>query len=357
MHVRVLRRAYATAAFGNAHHTWTSRESLLVQLVCPVSGRSGLGEASPLPGFSHESIDDVHRALEQLDLGALSFTRDGAVTSLFGDATARWVNAPPSARCALETAFLDGLCQVREWRLTEALGRLVPELAAPSGPAARPEPAHVLDIFDEGHVARALRLGEGGVSVFKVKVGRELDVATERLEQLVTIVRNHGRHCVLRLDANQSLNLVQWRAYCRRWRALPVEYLEEPCPPALLGSFLSEGPPDLPLALDETLSLGLDVLEPWLPRVDFYVCKPMYLGGFTPVFEWARAARAARAGVVVSHLLDGPVAHRMYQALADVVAPEIAAGLGRHPGWALWSEEIRPRSDDWGIGLECRSSP
>lgn len=352
MHVELSRREYVTAPFGNAHHHWTSRESLLVRLVCPATGCRGLGEASPLPGFSPESLDDVQVALQRLDGTGLSFARDGDLVRLFAEAARRWVNAPPSARFALETAFLDGLCQVRKLGLAEALSLFV-SASEPCVGLSHREPAHVLNLFDEGHVADALRFRERGVLVFKVKVGRDLDFESERLEQLVSAIRSHDELCMLRLDANQSLNLDQWRQYSPRWRRLPIEFLEEPCPPELLGTLLAEGSPGIPLALDETLSLGPRVLEPWLPRLAFFVCKPMYLGGFTPVLEWARLARVTHARIVVSHLLDGPVAHRMHQALAHLVAPDVAAGLAPHPGLALWADELRPRSSDWGVGLEC----
>ncbi len=63
----------------------------------------------------------------------------------------------------------------------------------------------------------------------------------------------------------------------------------------------------------------------------------MALGGLTRCLSLARSARERGIAVVVSHLLDGPIALAAAAALALAVgSPERAAGLEPHVGLAAW---------------------
>ena len=121
--------------------------------------------------------------------------------------------------------------------------------------------------------------------------------------------------------------------------------MEEPSDP------LVESP--VPLARDESL---LDE-----PRADVavWVLKPMALGGLTRCLELAARARESDIDVIVSHLLDGPVALSAAAALSLAVgAPNRAAGLYPPPGLGAWPERPLPaftqanliRRDTPGLG-------
>ncbi|WP_148313671.1 hypothetical protein [Sorangium cellulosum] len=62
-------------------------------------GRVGLGEATPLPGFSPDSADDVERALAELPgaLGAIDLPGGDAATAAAAPAVRR-AQAPPTGR-------------------------------------------------------------------------------------------------------------------------------------------------------------------------------------------------------------------------------------------------------------------
>lgn len=367
MLIQTWRSSFPIVPFRNARQGWNARESLLVALTCPASGVCGLGEASPLEGFSRESIDDVEGALRSLDLETL--TLEAPLGELLG--TPQLSTLPPSARFAVETALLDGISQVRRMPIERLLlEQLMGESAsqsdvflehthvsfeASSGLSSFPT-ATVIDIFEPDYLEHALDWHDQGLSTFKVKVGFDLPRETSLLRAWSTRFCSEGKIFELRLDANQSLTEAEFDACCDWWRALPVAYLEEPCPLNVLRSLLSSARDALPLpiALDETLSEGRTIVEPWLDRLSALVCKPMYLGGITPVLEWAKLARSLDLPIVVSHLLDGPLAMRLYRALAGVVAPNTAAGLGPHPGLSLWNNHLRPRDDGLGLGFELR---
>src|SRR5690606_33379374 len=87
--------------------------------------------------------------------------------------------------------------------------------------------------------------------------------------------------------------------------------------------------PDAPGALDALLAAGL---------ANVLVLKPMLLGGFLPALALAARARACGAGVVISHLFDGPVALAASAHLAVALGTTRACGLDRHSGLQAWPE-------------------
>jgi O-succinylbenzoate synthase len=360
MFIQTWRASFPIVPFFNARHGWSARESLLVELACPASGVRGLGEASPLPGFSRETIGDVEHALRHIDLGALSF---GTMLSELLSAPALSA-LPPAARFALEMALLDGVSQLRRTPITQILEEVagndgVSPARSATPDDASPQPslvpaAAVIDVSKAEHIEEALDWHRRGVSVFKVKVGADLPRETSLLRAWNQRFSSERRAFALRLDANQSLSEALFDRCGDWWRDLPIGYVEEPCPRDVLQRLLSRPSLPLPIALDETLCEGAAVVEPWLDRLSALVCKPMYLGGITTALEWARLAQAHGLPFVVSHLLDGPLAMSSYRALAEVVAPHTPAGLGPHPGLTLWNNHLQPREDGLGLGFGRR---
>ena len=90
----------------NARRRWTERQGVLLRL--GAGAQVGLGEASPLPGYSPETLGDAARALGALRLDGLGDALAGDLGSALAFAdVALEAGAPPSARHALETALLD----------------------------------------------------------------------------------------------------------------------------------------------------------------------------------------------------------------------------------------------------------
>jgi L-alanine-DL-glutamate epimerase-like enolase superfamily enzyme len=114
------------------------------------------------------------------------------------------------------------------------------------------------------------------------------------------------------------------------------EFIEEPTR-AVLGA---AGSP-LALALDESLQdpAAESHLDAWVRAtpITTLVLKPMALGGIHRCLRWAALARCLGLRVVVSHLLDGPIALGAHAHLALAVnSPETPTGLDHHPGLLAW---------------------
>jgi L-Ala-D/L-Glu epimerase len=316
----------------DARRSWPERESLLL-CVTDAQGRRGIGEASPLPGYSTDTLDDVEAALQALALDEL----DAALALLptrvaLGAVAALLPQSLPSARMGLETAALDLLGQ--------RTGLAAPLLLG-AAPGAKRALAELLGPASSPTLSQdAERAVQAGFRHLKLKIGAP-GVLQHELEGVQALRQQLGSHLNLRLDANGALTAAQLEQAWPSLAPLGIELFEEPgpLPEQLLAT--------LPLALDESLQ-GLDeaavaalVRE---RRARCLVLKPMALGGLEHCWRLAELARKLGADVVISHCFDGPFAWRAAAALALALPAGRAHGLAPHAGLTGWSLRTLPVS-------------
>lgn len=286
----------------------------------------GLGEASPLPGYSPDTLDECEAALRDIAARLPAFDLDQHPITVVAKALEMTGVRPPAARFALETALLD--------LAGGALGR---PLHALLGPAAQAVPLAALIAGEtaEEACAGARHARERGITTFKRKIGRA-DFARE-LELLAALRRELGGAAPLRLDCNRAFSLTEAPARLAALAAFDPEFVEEP---VASGELARLGRAPVPLAVDETLQSpsALIELEPLLRAgaVTVVVLKPMALGGLLRCQALARRARELGARAVVTHLFDGPVALAAAAALAVTLPRPLACGLDPHPGLDAW---------------------
>jgi o-succinylbenzoate synthase len=316
----------------SARTRWDSRSGLLLR-VEDADGNVGLGEASPLPFYSPDTLYDASEALRSVDWPAIPEIESGesALSWLGRFPVAPFASAPdrqniPSARFALETALLDLLGQRRE----VPLHRLFSEDVSPL-------PLCLLlgGAADESVIERAEQAVEAGAHTVKLKItgpilGEQLDVL-RRLREVLG-------GTPLRLDANRTFSEGNWEDELAPLTDIAPEFVEEP---AALESLLRARSAPVPTALDESLQdpANWELLVPALSllRCAALVLKPTALGGFAACLEWAARARAQSLDVTVSHTFEGPVALAAGAHLALAIASRArASGLSRHGGLAAW---------------------
>jgi len=325
---------------GNARTAWPERHAILLEL--HLGSSRGLGEASPLPGYSTDSLSDVAAALARLDLAALErAAQRSELREALAAAAALLPRALPSARMALETAVLD-------WRGRQQRRSAPLLLGAVHG--AERALACLVGVPGKSALDAAYRAAEAGYRDFKVKLGGNATLSVE-IQGLAALRRALGDAARLRVDANRGWSDAAARVACRQLEPLNVEFLEEPCaswtnPRAgrETGGFSSR----IPLALDESLC-GLDAadLEPLVrrSRARVLILKPMLLGGLTHCLDLGRRAAALELDVVVSHCFDGPVALAAAGALALALPLRMAQGLAPHAGLDAWQTVPLPIQD------------
>src|SRR5690606_30662355 len=199
----------------------------------------GIGEATPLPGYSGESFHDTQAALK--GLGTHLTLPAEPVSPMEWLAVAGRYALPPSAQFALESALLHA------WTSLHG-GSPSPE-ATPS-PSAPVPCATLIACEDLGASSPA------SAGCVKCKVGSDLPA---ELSALLAFRNGAGAHVALRLDANRTLapDALKHPAF----QALQLEFLEEPCRLVDLGP---PGPLPVPLALDESFRLEPAAALLWL---------------------------------------------------------------------------------------------
>lgn len=227
-------------------------------------------EASPLPGFSAESIDDV-------------------ISALRGD------TMPPAslkfALSALETPI--------------ELPTSVPLNALLMGERSR-----ILD--------QATACESEGCRAAKLKVGRG-DLEAEI--RLVRLVRNTlPAHVSLRLDANRAWSFKDATRFAEATRDLALEYIEEPLTEPHRLEELFENT-EVKFALDESLAETNDI-SVW-PNATALICKPTILGGFDEISRLADSGKP----IVFSAAFESGVGVSRVAQLASLFSPKLAAGL------------------------------
>ncbi len=307
------------------------REGLLLELTGE-GGAVGWGEASPLPGFSGESLEE---AAEQL--------RDLASSVVGREVTEDWIDPDgdfgrdldsmdlaPSARFGFELAL---------WNLCAASrGRSLPELITPRPAATVPVSALISGPPDMA-LREASRARSAGYAAVKLKVGGR--AVEEDLELVRAVEKELGDTVALRLDANRAWSLEEAAWFARGTAGLRFEYVEEPlADPAQLPVLVRET--GVRVALDESLA----GMQPGALEAHSYaraaVIKPTLVGGLSRTLRFER--RASRLGLrpVISSAYETGVGTSALLALAAGVGDkEVPAGLDTYR-W-LAGDVVRPR--------------
>lgn len=309
---RLLRGGGALSqAVRNARAGWQTRDGVVLE-IWDDAGHHGVGEASPLPGFSEESLHDCEHALDRIHEAEVSWPLQD-VTKL---------GALPAARFAFESAIADLVARQRGCSVARLLGGSAQEI-----------PISAListgnDMLDAARTALAR-----GISTLKVKLGVR-DFQSE-ISALIALREALGNGFHLRLDANGSWSIDEARARLSQLAKarLGIEFVEQPVAP---GKLLSLGVCALPWAADESLQDPAESLAlRGAPGCIAWIIKPAAIG-LLRARELAEVAAAHGHGVVVTHLFDGPIGLAAACELALSVPQPLACGLDPHAGLAAW---------------------
>jgi o-succinylbenzoate synthase len=289
---------------GTARGTITEREGALIRV--SHEGANGLGEASPLPGWT-ESLSNCRAALAAVE-DPVSALGDGSL------------DKTPAARHGVELAVEDARAHARGVPLAVYLADEAPTASVPVN-------ATVGDGGIEETVASARAAVDAGFEAVKVKVGvRSLGTDIDRL----VAVRDVCPAVELRADANGAWDRETAREAFDALAPLELAYVEQPLAESdLEGHAALRGGP-VGVALDETLASRSPerVLE--AGAADVLVLKPMALGGPRSTLSLARRAQEVGVTPVVTTTIDGAVARtgavHVAAALPEVPACGLATG-------------------------------
>jgi o-succinylbenzoate synthase len=282
-----------------AYHT---REGLIIHL--SIGGFGFWAEASPLPGFSLENLDDVIQALplvsESLKAG---FNLVGHI---------------PSLAFATDCLFHASGLERKESHIdsrTVFPGRKVKiPVNAVVGSSGYDEQ---LDSVQKAYLS--------GFRTFKFKVGIDDELENAILRK----VRHEYPDARIRIDANRGWDAEKAVGILKSWRHLNIEYCEEPVTdavPEVLGMISQES--GVPVAADESVrnaeSAELFIKE---KSVDYLILKPTLIGQVSDFSRICRLAELAGVGVIVTTSLESGIGRTWVAALAASIRPDKAMGL------------------------------
>ncbi|MGB9932218.1 mandelate racemase/muconate lactonizing enzyme family protein [Haloarcula amylolytica] len=276
-------------------------------------GETGVGEATPLPGWT-ESVDDCRSGLAD----AAAVAVDGGHTDVLLSLDAASV---PAARHGFATALLDADARadgvpLYQWFDSGRRCDRVPVNAT----VGDGSPAETADAVEQAV--------EAGYDCCKLKVGKR--TVDEDVARVRAVRERVGDDVTLRADANGAWSRDQAENAFDRFAPLDVAYIEQPLPADDLAGHAALRGTDIGVALDESLvERRVDsVLD--ADAADVLILKPMVLGG--PGNAHTLALRAREQGVepVVTTTVDAVVARlaalHVAAAIPDVGACGLATG-------------------------------
>lgn len=306
------------------------RPSVFVELV-DAEGRTGKGEAAPLPPFSREGASEAARAIGGARrIATLDESRSAAeaVASALEPIAGALASAP-SARFALETALLDLLAQRRGTSIAAILGGAGAYDRVPLNALLAAPPLETLP-------TRAAALAAEGFTAIKIKLRARDDGGFAReVEALREVRALLPPPFELRLDPNGAWSIDEARRKLEALVEIAPRFVEQPVAAAELHRL---GECAVPWAADESLADEASSKRFATARgCAAFVLKPHVLG-LLRARELSIAAQAHGIDVVVTHFFDGPHAMAAACELASSLPrPPLACGLAPHQHLAAFA--------------------
>ncbi len=277
--------------FQSSAGTLTKRECLSVAFT--KEKQEGFGEASPLPGYSRESIQEVRNEIKDLiDQKTGQFDFSKIETLQF-----------PSSRFAVSAAIYDLLAKLENRSIASFFSKAPIQYI----PVNALNPCNKTGSLEQSH------------ECVKIKISpvnwREVFEGLNRFPE----------NCLIRLDANQLFSREEAVSIFKQFGKFNIEYIEEPFRPTNpeeLERFQQETA--LPLALDETLYHSPPDIKKWIISrgVSTLVLKPTFLGSIN--FCRSIIENAEDKKIVISSAFEHYKGFRALVQLASSVGAQLS---------------------------------
>jgi L-Ala-D/L-Glu epimerase len=261
-------------------------------------GTVGWGEARPSHRWSYETEESVlttiRSYLAPALLGRNVFDLAGIHRAMHTEIAPGLTVGQPIAKSAIDIAVHDLLGRHLGIGLSDVLGSHGPRDVALSWLISTTDPGEAADL-----AADASARGYRGL---KVKVG----VQVEHDLDLLAAVKRAAPAAYLWVDANGSYDVAQAKRLARGMAAIGIDVLEQPLPANDLAGLRSlRAAMDLPLALDESVCSGADLIAALRHEaLDMLVIKISKMGGLWPARRMMEMAGEAGVDLLGSGLTE-----------------------------------------------------
>jgi o-succinylbenzoate synthase len=317
------------APLKTANAVFPVREGLLIHYLDQKAHISGWAEASPLPGFSSESIKDI-------------LQESGSLVQSISEQK-NLITGIPSLSFAVDCIL---------WKIgwngekKSSPGRSLNSFS----PTPRNIPVNTaIGIGDKESVLNKVNhYYIHGYRTFKFKVG--LNRALE--EAILTSVFLKYPDISIRLDANRGWSLETALSILAEWKQFNPEYCEEPVhggnPNHLSEIQTSTG---VPVAADESVrDVGSAKILIDGNLVDFLILKPSLIGRISDFLHICEMAQNSGIRIVVTTALESAIGRSWVYALASTIDNGLAMGLATGN---LFENDIADDSNLFNEGYLC----
>jgi L-alanine-DL-glutamate epimerase-like enolase superfamily enzyme len=294
--------------FAIATGTQYQVENVLIRIEL-ADGTVGLGEAAPFPAVNGETQTSTLGALVVLETHLLD--QDVREWRTLAKKLNEVAHEAPSARCGLEMALLDALCQHYNMPLYVFFGGVGTEL----------ETDLTITAGDEAHAAASAKsIVQRGFSTIKVKTeGADVDYDFRRIQA----IHNAAPGANLIIDGNCGYDLARAQDFVYRLQVaqIPVVLLEQPLPREDWEDLklLATSCP-FPIAADESARSARDVIRLAQDQSATVVNIKLMKCGVLEALEMVSLAKAYDLRLMIGGMVES--------ILAMSFSAHFAAGLG-----------------------------
>ena len=300
----------------NSRGAISQRRGVLLQ-IADESGLRGFGEATPLPGFGLETLNESVAAL-----GGFLPQLIGQSVDTIPPVLEQFEQNFPAARCAL-SALDCALCDLLAKRRGISIAGLFCEKPLKDFPVNCLLSEQNIDSM----LTKAMSKRDQGFVDFKLKVGAwPLLDDVECVQRLRACLGDGAR---IRLDANGAWSCATALRALEQLRVYDIEFIEQPVAVDDIAGLANLCARQMiPIAADESV-VDLGSAERILAEgaADILMLKPSALGGPHRTMKIVNLAVEKGCSLVFSSLLDGAVARAMAAQLAAATPGVYAHGL------------------------------
>ncbi len=253
------------------------------------SAGSFWGEASPLEGFSKETIHDVEYALtnniDKIINKEISERNIESLLKIFDDC--------PSLKFGIEQILLSALLSAgrqsdffpKSFNKKIKLSPLIPILKK--------------DEF----INRFISLSSQGFKRIKIKIGkRHFSHELELLKNIQQLCNQNG--ILLRLDVNGAWATKEAVRNIEALSNFPIEYIEQPVK-AVEDLTEVANSVKIPIAADEALTSPRNISTLLQSKVEYFIVKPTVLGGLVELLKLKNKLKKKRKRMILSSSFEG----------------------------------------------------
>ncbi|NMB81972.1 MAG: o-succinylbenzoate synthase [Ignavibacteria bacterium] len=279
------------------------------------SGNLGLGEISPLPGFSNESLQEAENDINNL----INFfsEKEFEFNFTFNLELLSGRKIVPSAIFGFEQALINLLLQQNNPVVTNFLSSIKKNLIEINSIVDISEPAETLNKVNDAI--------NTGYRTIKLKIGRKN--FDEDLTIIDSIRNNIPEEIQLRLDPNGAWDVDTAFINLQKLSGYNIQYIEDPCThPDCMLKLNSMSP--IPIALD----LCVNTMEDLATHISsgkfkYIVVKPMLLGSIVKLIELIKVANSMHVNLIISSAFETVIGRSMLVLFAAMTNHHYAHGL------------------------------